>query len=453
MTNYTVGEFTKYLKSIFDKTFPETVSITGEVSNLSRASSGHIYFTLKDNSAQLKAAFFRNYASSAGAFIPKNGDKVKAVGDISLYSTDGTYQIIVKRVFYDSEGDFWKKFEATKRKLEQEGLFDESRKKQIPKFARRVALITSATGAAIKDFFVTAVNDGGKFLIDLWNVPVQGAEATVKIAAAINQAGAMTHVYDVLIIMRGGGSLDDLSVFNEEVIARATVASAVPTISAIGHERDFTVIDFAADKRSATPTAAAALISAAYKKANMDLIGLTDTIGKVVFNKIANLNQRVDFLELKVLASSPKKLLENYKNKINMAEKSVVFHTKNLLSYYSLSVNKVSNILEKHNPLRLCEQIKYKISTMEARCLERVKFKLEKFSGRLRIIEGKLALLNPENVLERGYAIVSKDGAAIGTISKLKIKDSIEIKMKDGYANSLIIDCQNNGKNPLDFPA
>lgn len=483
MLTYTVSEFTKLVKGLFTKTFPETVTVTGEVSNLSRASSGHIYFSLKDNSAQLRAAFFRQYSSKAGVFIPKNGDKVKAIGDISLYEPDGSYQILVKRVFYDSEGDFWKKFEETKRRLEAEGLFEEARKKSLPVFPIRVALITSLSGAAVKDFITTSRKEGGRFRIDLWGVPVQGFEAAAKIVAAIKKAGGMAEFYDAAVIMRGGGSLEDLAVFNDESIARAAAASKVPVISAVGHERDFTIIDFVSDKRVATPTAAGVLLSAGYKRAESLVEERFRAILNAAVAKLGKLSQRVDLLELKILNSSPSSIIAIYRNRISAAEKDLFFHTKNRLGFFRNILDRVSSVLRSRRPDNIASLYESRIASLEAKAFFHMRNRLvffrnlvEKASGiisaadpknripaldyklkslsrrlksavmaktaaysaRLEAAAGNLKLLDPENVLERGYALVFKEGSPITGVSALVPKDFIEIKLKDGYIHSFV---------------
>lgn len=450
MNVYTVSEFTKRVKNIFSGAFPETITVTGEVSNLSRASSGHIYFTLKDTGAQLRAAFFKRYAVGAGVFIPKNGDKVKAVGDITVYDTDGSYQILVKRVFYDSEGDFWKKFEETKRKLESVGLFDEERKRQVPLYPKRVALVTSVSGAAIKDFIVTAKSEGGRFHIDVWAVPVQGAEAASKIALAVSSAGRMADVYDVIVIMRGGGSLDDLSVFNDETVARAIAFSKVPTISAVGHERDITIADFAADKRAATPTAAAVILSSAYKRAEGEINGLESALLKKMFAKMDNLYRRIDFIELKVKNASPANIIAGYRNRIEIAEQNMLFHAKNRIGVIKSFLDRGLSTLSANDPKKRIPALSYKIEGLREKIIKCAMMKVHKYSSLVSSCNSSLKALNPEKVLERGYALVFKNGRAVTGVKALEKKDFIEIKLKDGYVNSFvdsIISEGINGKN------
>lgn len=450
MNVYTVSEFTKRVTEVLGGAFPETVTVTGEVSNLSRPSSGHIYFTLKDTASQLKAAFFKRYAVGAGVFIPKNGDKVKVVGDITVYGADGSYQILVKRVFYDSEGDFWKKFEETKRKLEAEGLLNDQNKRPITEYPKRVALITSVSGAAIKDFIVTTQSEGGMFRIDVWGVPVQGAEAASKIAMAVKKAGDMVGFYDAVVIMRGGGSLDDLSVFNDETVARGIALSKVPTISAVGHERDVSIADFAADKRVATPTAAAVFLSSAYKRANGELRKLEEELLKTVITKIDNMHRKLDLIELKIKNASPANIIAGFRNRIEMAERSLMYHTKNRAADVRAFLNRAFSVISANDPKIKIPALTYRIDGLHEKIFKFVSMKIQKYSARLNSCNSSLNALNPENVLDRGYALVFKNGLAVTGVKALGAKDFIEIKLKDGYVNSFvdsIISEGINGKN------
>ncbi len=439
MKNYTVSELTKSVKSILEGSFPDTVAVTGEVSNFSRASSGHMYFVLKDGGAQLRAAFFRRYAAGAGAFIPKNGDKVQAVGDITVYEADGSYQLLVKRVFYDSAGDFWRRFEETKRRLEAEGLFDSSRKRPLPAYPVRVAVVTSLSGAAVKDFIVTADRAGAKFAIEVWGVPVQGAEAAAKIAEAVNAAGSLTGRYDALVIMRGGGSLEDLAVFNDETVVRAAAGSKVPTVSAVGHERDVTVVDFAADCRSATPTAAAVLLSEGYSKALELAASLNERLVEGTVEKVQKLYQRLDYAELRLSGSSPAALMKSYGNRLDMAEKSLKFSAAERLSALKSRLQRLRIYLEGKSPASIMAAAAARLDGLERSLKNMVLSETASCKRRLETLEEKMRILNPDNVLGRGYALVMKNGGVITSAGQIGLKEDIEIKMKDGYIHSFVV--------------
>lgn len=439
MKNYTVSELSKCIKSIVEGSFPDTVAVTGEVSNFSKASSGHVYFVLKDGTAQISVAFFRQYAAFAGAFIPKNGDKVQVVGDVKIYEAGGSYQIIAKRVLYDSAGDFWRKYEETKRCLEAEGLFDAARKRQLPVYPVRVALITSPSGAAIKDFIAAVNRTGAKFAMEVWGVPVQGADAAKKIVSAINAAGALINRYDVVVIMRGGGSLEDLAVFNDEAVVRAAAKSAVPTISAVGHERDFTVIDFAADCRSATPTAAAVLLSEGYVKSFELAMYLHERLIDITEGKVQQLYQRLDYTERLLSGSSPVAMVKSYANCIIMADKSLKFLVVERLAALKSRLTELSLSVEKKSPASFIAAAEVRLSGFERTLKNIILADISSYKHKLETLQEKMKVLNPDNILNRGYALVLKNGSVITSVNDVGLKEDIEIKMKDGYINSFVV--------------
>ena len=321
MQEFSVAELSKILTALFKEAFPEMIAVTGEVGDLSRQNaSGHIYFNLKDGDYNISATYFKFYQNSA-SFIPKNGDKVKVIGELKTYDKQSKYQINVRKIEYDSEGLLWKQYEETKKKLELEGLFREERKRPIPQYPYRVAVLTSVTGAVIRDFIVTTNNEKGKCLIEVWNIPVQNIENAALIAKTIEKAGKYTERYDVIVVMRGGGSMEDLSVFNQEVIARAVVNSKVPVVSAVGHETDYTIIDFAADKRAATPTAAAIMLSSYYKAAVNDVDKFRSNIYRHMENVLQKYAQYIDYMNVKLENKSPHMKINKLYQKLIQYEK------------------------------------------------------------------------------------------------------------------------------------
>ena len=321
MQEFSVAELSKILTALFKEAFPEMIAVTGEVGDLSRQNaSGHIYFNLKDGDYNISATYFKFYQNSA-SFIPKNGDKVRVIGELKTYDKQSKYQINVRKIEYDSEGLLWKQYEETKKKLESEGLFKEERKRPIPKYPYRVAILTSITGAVIRDFIVTTNNEKGKYLIEVWNIPVQNIENAPLIAKTIEKAGNHTERYDVIVVMRGGGSLEDLSVFNQEIIARAVVNSKVPVVSAVGHETDYTIIDFASDKRAATPTAAAIMLSSFYKAVFNDVDKYRSNIYRHMENVLQKYAQYIDYMNVKLENKSPHMKINKLYQKLIQYEK------------------------------------------------------------------------------------------------------------------------------------
>lgn len=440
MNKYTVSELTKHIKQIIEGNFRETVSVVGEVSNFSRASSGHIYFSLKESNCQIKVAFFKRYNIGSSVFIPKNGDKVQVIGDITLYEVDGSYQLIAKRILYDSVGDYWQKFEETKRKLESEGLFKDEIKKKLPLYPKRIALITSVEGAAIRDFIITKKNSNGIFDVEVWNVPVQGIEAKNKIVSAIINASKFIDRYDIIVVSRGGGSLEDLSVFNEEDIARAVFKSEIPVVSAIGHERDFTIIDFVADYRAATPTAAAFILSENYSK----LVGYLEYLNERMIEKtieyIQKLYQKIDYIEARINTLSPIVKLNHYRDKINILDNELKYAISKIINKNKEIINDYENMVKNYNPVIRINTLKFKnaeyLKTMKSIIFN----KIDNYKYRIDSLTEKLTILNPNNILNRGYALVVKNDKIISSINDVNIKENIEIKMKDGYIDSFVID-------------
>ena len=252
-----VSALTARIKELLEEQVGE-VSVAGEISNFRRQASGHCYFTLKDEGSQIPCALFKGSAARLG-LQPGDGVKVIAHGEVSVYEPRGAYQLIVRGLEPLGKGDLHQRFEELKRKLQAEGLFEESRKRPIPEFVERVGIITSPTGAAVRDAIHVLQRRCPRIALTVFGVKVQGEGAAEEVAEAIAEMGKRN--FDVLLVVRGGGSLEDLWSFNEEVVARAVVASPVPVISGVGHETDFTICDFAADLRAPTPSAAAEMVS------------------------------------------------------------------------------------------------------------------------------------------------------------------------------------------------
>src|SRR5437763_1970592 len=255
----TVTALNQQVARLLERSFP-LVWIGGEISNFTRAASGHWYFTLKDDAAQVRAVMFRGRAQYAG-FTPREGDKVEVRALVTLYGARGDYQINVEAIRRAGVGALFEAFLRLKEKLTAEGLFDEDRKRPLPLFARAIGIVTSPQAAALRDVLTALRRRAPHVRVVLYPAPVQGQGAAEKIADAIRTASNRAEV-DVLIVARGGGSIEDLWSFNEEIVARAIAATSMPVISGVGHETDFTIADFAADLRAATPTAAAELVAA-----------------------------------------------------------------------------------------------------------------------------------------------------------------------------------------------
>lgn len=532
LQEYTVTQVSNKLSQVISGVFSDDVIVTGEVLGCKTYSSGHMYFTLSDGISSISAAFFKGYLLKS-SFKPKDGDKVKVRGTIQLYDKTNTCQIIVHSVEYNSEGMLLKQFEETRKKLLQEGLLDAERKRPIPAYPYRVAILTSKSGAVIRDFMKTTKNEGGIYKIELWDIPVQGLNTAPQIAETIKKAGMYKDRYDVIVVMRGGGSFEDLAVFNDERIARAAAGSNVPVISAIGHETDTTILDYAADMRAATPTAAALHLSSGYKHARTFISEKTRFLRKMIDTILMRKNQNLDFALLKLEKYSPDKSINNKKDLLRNLEKSLKQYIKTtILSKYS-SLDLKEKLLYNNNPEKKLKEMDYRLSVMEKSLvnktqnnildvkrrvedykglillkmnnskesklkkymqaaevlnrknpcdkIERYKVQLDMFNkgmlpvvrqqysssknsllalenrikhhignylfyknADVNVLENKLRLLDPDNVLERGYALVSQGGKIVSGVSEISISEAVSIQMKDGRVEAVPVNIEKN---------
>jgi exodeoxyribonuclease VII large subunit len=455
-----VSEINRKIKNLIEDNFYSSVSVRGEISNFSISPSGHSYFVLKDDSSKIKSVMFKGYMNSLAGYIPKNGDKVIVTGDIKIYEPDGVYQVIVKKMTYDSIGDFYKKFEEVKRKLEAEDLFNEDRKKKPNQVIRKIALITSKNGAAIKDFLITLENNNISLDIDLYPVMVQGDTAIPSIIRAISEAGNMDDTYDALVIMRGGGSIEDLSIFNDEDIARALSNSKVPTISAIGHERDISICDFVADVRVATPTAAAEFISEGILNYLNELNKIQENLKKLMQINLLKYYQMLDSNVFLIEKNSPLTKLILYKEQLENTSKSIYLSMITSINTLKQEIEILSQKIKNQAPdkkISFYKQsisnnkefiINYMLTTLKDRTYEydnikikfynSVNFWLEKTKNEINFYE---LIIKNSNYLDKGYALIKNKDKVISSINSVNLEDNLEIILKDGY-----IDCFVDGK-------
>ena len=390
----TVTQLNKYLKDRFDEDENlNAILVKGEISNFKNHYTGHLYFTLKDEKSLIKCIMFKSYAERL-AFNLKDGMKVMVFGSVSVFERDGVYQIYVKSAFEDGMGDLHEKFEQLKATLEKEGLFEETHKKKIPLYPKIVGVLTSQTGAVIRDIINVSTRRNPNVYIRLLPVPVQGPGAAEQIAEKIKIMNEKK-LADVLIIGRGGGSLEDLWPFNEEIVARAIYNSEIPVISAVGHETDFTIADFVADLRAPTPSAAAEL-------AVPDIFELKE--------KINNYKKRY--------RNSLKKKIEIMRLRYEKCMQSIVFKepTRFIKDNYLL-LDKYIKSLE--NKIRMLQK--------------------EKQTQYIELIT-KLDTLSPLKTLSRGYTLTEKDNKIIKSAKDLSKKDKILIKFYDGERQAEILE-------------
>ena len=388
-----VTELNKYVKDrVAADEFLNNVFVKGEISNFKHHYSGHMYFTLKDENSLIKCVMFKTSTATLN-FVPKDGMKVLVLGTVSVFERDGIYQIYCKAMQEDGMGSLHIAYEKLKAKLEEEGLFDETHKKPIPFMPRIIGVLTSNTGAVIRDIINVSTRRNPNVYIRLLPVPVQGEGAGVKIAKAIKLMNEKK-LADVIIVARGGGSLEDLWPFNEEVVARAIFDSELPVISAVGHETDFTIADFVADLRAPTPSAAAELAVA-------DVEDLQYTINLYQRRLKMSLKRKTELMRLRYEKVMNSRVFKDPLNKIN--------------DYY----------------VRIDRFIK----SMENSSIKKLKdSKLEAAK-----IMTRLDTLSPLKTLTRGYCLTESDGKVVTKAEELKSGMEIDLRFQDGNAKAKVI--------------
>ena len=410
----TVGALTRYLKVKFDRDINlQTVFLKGEISNFKSHSTGHLYFSIKDETSKINAIMFSTNAKNL-KFTPTDGMKILVVGRVTVYEATGNYQIYVEEMLEDGVGNLYIAFEKLKEQLSKEGLFDKKYKKQIPKYSKRVGIVTAPTGAAIRDILTTIKRRYPICETILFPSLVQGENAKEDIVKKINMA--QNYDIDVLIVGRGGGSIEDLWPFNEEIVARAIFASTIPVISAVGHEIDFTIADFVSDLRAPTPTAAAEL-------AVPNMIDVLNLIGQYKIRITESINKKINYCDL---------YLDSIKNS---------FVIKNPLLIYENKEQKLDILTENINRLfnHKLDLLNEKISNLKNKQIFINPNKIfEPYNKELQIIIDKLTLLNPLNVLKRGYSVTYINKQIVKSITDLSEGNNIQIKLKDGIINATI---------------
>lgn len=388
-----VSELNSYIKNkIADDEYLNNVLIKGEISNFKNHYTGHMYFTLKDENSLIKCIMFKSYAQKLD-FMPKDGMKVFVLGGVSVFERDGIYQIYVKAMQEDGVGILYKKYEELKQRLDEEGYFDESHKQKIPLMPKVIGVLTSQTGSVIRDIINVSTRRNSNVQIRLYPVPVQGEGAAEKIADGIRFMNE-NNLADVLILARGGGSLEDLWPFNEEIVAHAIYNSKLPIISAVGHETDFSISDFVADLRAPTPSAAAEL----------------------AVPDIYEIKQKINVYQNRLRMSLVKKV-EIMKLRYEKCMNSRVFKepTRNINDNYL----RIDNYIK-----RLENTIKIKQKEEKTKYIELI---------------SKLDALSPLKTLTRGYSIVETDNKIIKSSKQLNTGDKIKLRFSDGQKNAEIL--------------
>ncbi len=403
-----ISVINKAIKNVIDvQPFLQKVYLKGEISNYKGHTRGHLYFTLKDDTSRINAVMFASRATSLN-FVPKDGMNVLVEGRISVYEASGSYQVYVDKMSEDGVGDLYQEYEKLKKKLEQEGLFQEEHKKTIPKYPKKIGIITAPTGAAIRDIISTIKRRYPLTQTILFPTLVQGELAKDNIVKQIKTADK--YDLDLIICGRGGGSIEDLWAFNEECVARAIYEAQTPIISAVGHEPDFTIADYVADLRAPTPTGAAEM-------AVPNLRDLKILIKQYKIRAGENINNKLNF----------------YLKKLNDLKKSYIL--KNPLAMYEVKEQKLDNLINtiniyiKNKLLQAKEA--YKNITSKY-ILTNPHTIYEKKQHDFEILVNKVKLLNPLNILDKGYSVVEKNKEIIKDYNKLNVNDEINIRFSKG---------------------
>ena len=382
-----VSDVTRFIKNMFDhEALLQNIMVRGEISNFKLYASGHGYFVLKDDKATLRCVLFRRWAEQL-PFLPENGMQIIAAGNISVYERDGVYQLYVERVIPDGAGALAAAYEQLKARLSAEGLFDAERKKSLPPFPKTIGIVTSPSGAVLRDIFRVAKRRWPRVRLVLYPAAVQGEEAAAQVAAGILFFNEMYPV-DVLIVGRGGGSAEDLWAFNEEIVVRAVAASRIPVISAVGHETDYTLADFAADVRAATPSQAAELAVPDREELRRHVAGLQARVENARDGWMKAKRTRLAALTRQSFFREPQRFLRFFRQRLDTVEERFQRLTE---KWHTAKRQRLTSAIE------------------------------------------KMELLSPVRVLRRGYGIISTpDGDVIRSIRQVRPEENVEVMLADG---------------------
>lgn len=424
----TVSGLNQAVARMLERNFP-LIWVKGEISNFTRAASGHWYFNLKDEGAQVRAVMFKGRAQYAG-FMPREGDKVEVRTLVTLYAPRGDYQLNVEAIRRSGVGDLYAAFLQLKERLEREGLFARDRKRALPAFPRRIGIVTSPQAAALRDVLTTLRRRAPHVEVVLYPTPVQGEGAAQRIANAIRTASTRAEC-EVLLVCRGGGSIEDLWSFNEEVVARAIADAAMPVISGVGHETDFTIADFAADLRAPTPTAAAELAATARQDWLAELHGHADDLTRALRRALGEKAQTLDWLSRRLV--NPGAYIAHERVKLTALQTRLSHATRVPLTRMRHRLQQLATHLSHQLPdtthaRRDLGDLARRLQAAQAAQLLARRQQLSGFTT-------QLELLNPQRTLERGYAIVSdRQGRVLHGPAELAARSEITIRLAQGSA-------------------
>jgi len=445
----TVTRLTRKIRSLVENNFSD-VWVEGEISTFKDHSSGHFYFTLKDENSQIHAAMFRN-ANRRLKFKPENGMLVTVTGSVQIYEPQGKYQIICETMEPSGIGALQIAFEQLKKKLSEEGLFDESKKKTIPIFPKTIGVVTSESGAAIRDIINVLFRRFPNCRLVLNPAPVQGEGAAEKIAAAIDECNEAKNTgavdFDVLIVGRGGGSMEDLWAFNEEPVARAIARSVIPVVSAVGHEIDWTIADFVADCRAPTPSAAAEIVVTPHDDWKKLIENYSHKISFSIESVFSEYKQRLERAKVHFAFKEPEKLIDRYRQQLDELNTNIETITKDYFFDVSKRIEYSFQILKSAGKI-FSERVKKnrQLLNLQKRSIEKaVAQSISRRNDKINFLLGQLENLGPVSVLKRGYTITRnlKTGKVITKCSEINVGENIQTSFKDGTVNSKATEISN----------
>lgn len=434
---FSVSNLNKRARSLLESNFP-AVAVEGEISNLATPASGHWYFTLKDRQSQIRCAMFRN-RNQLLRFKPRNGMQLIVRGKLSIYEGRGDYQLISEGMEEAGDGALRRAFEELKAKLNAEGLFDEENKQEIGSDFQHIGIITSATGAAVKDIVSVFNRRFPAIRLTLFPVAVQGADAPLEIANAINLANTLRQKLqlEALIVGRGGGSLEDLQAFNDETVARAIFDSELPITSAVGHEIDFTIADFVADLRAPTPSAAAELMSPDQEDTLEYIHGYQQQLQQIITSKIQEISKQV--IALKRHLKRPDRRLQQHAQTLDRLEAQMERAIKLHIQHSNKEIQVRHRALNARAPMTTLTNFKRRLQITFNRMQQGINVDMEKSRQQLAELTRGLNAVSPLQVLSRGYSITyDVDGNVIRQSTAVNIGDQIQSTMVDGKISSTV---------------
>ena len=433
-TVYTVSRLNREIRTVLEQGFASLV-LTGEISNFIAPASGHWYFSLKDDKAQIKAAMWRGNNRSQ-SYRPENGAQVTVKARVSLYEPRGDYQLIVEHMEPAGEGQLKQEFDALKMRLAAEGLFSSAYKKPLPQNINRIGVITSATGAAIKDMLTVLKRRAPQLEVIIYPAMVQGKEAHIHLINQIELANARNEV-DILILGRGGGSLEDMWCFNHEQLARAIHNSDLPIISAVGHEIDTTISDYVADMRAPTPSAAAELVSPNTQELHSKVTQLINRLNNAFKHSIADKRALATQLQHRLNLCHPRNQLNQKAQRLDELSIALQQAMQSRLYQQERTLNNLTPRLMRQSPDKKLAQASHQLSQLQARLNQAIQQQLQQANNSLALQASKLDSVSPLNVLARGYSITkTQQGKVVKSVGQIKTGDVLVTELVDGSVKS-----------------